>query len=56
MPKQVRRVARWLASQDRAVANAREASTALARQRVETEEVRMFLEGLAERGRQAHTA
>jgi hypothetical protein len=40
---------RQLISQDRAIANAREAATLLAQRRVERAEVDLFLEALAER-------
>ena len=40
---------RRLISQDRAIANAREAATLLARRRVERVEVDLYLEGLVER-------
>ncbi len=39
-----------------ALANARAASTELARRRVEREEVTLFLAGLPERGRRRHPA
>jgi hypothetical protein len=45
------RLVRMLVSQDRAVANARSASTALSRQRLEREEVELFLERHARRHR-----
>ncbi len=44
----IRSLVEWLMRPDRAVANAREAATALSRCRVEREEVRLYLE---ERGR-----
>lgn len=47
---------RWLWNQDRAVDNARAASTALARRRVEREEVELFLEEHAARRRKSRTA
>jgi hypothetical protein len=40
----IRRLFEWLMRPDRAVANAREAATALSRCRVEREEVRLYLE------------
>ena len=46
---------RPLLSQDRAVDNARQASTVLARAAVEREEVLMYLDAL-ERRREAHSA
>ena len=50
---------RWLgplASQERAVANAREASTALTARAVEREDVRLFLEALGVRQGRANSA
>jgi hypothetical protein len=41
-------IVRWLLSQEKAIANAREASTLLCRQRVEREEVALFLQEHAE--------
>ena len=40
----IRKLVEWLLRPDRAVANAREAATALSRSRVEREEVRIYLE------------
>lgn len=40
----IRRLVDWLLRPDRALANAREAATALSRNRVESEEVRLYLE------------
>jgi hypothetical protein len=52
----VPRALRMLLSQDRARANAREASTALSRLAAEREDARLFLEALAVRSRRAHSA
>ena len=52
----MRDIIRRLVSQDRALANAREASTLLSRRRVEREEVALFLQELAERGNDSRTA
>jgi hypothetical protein len=54
--RRIRGLLRPVLSQDRALANAREASTLLARQSVEREEVRLFLEALAVQGREAYSA
>lgn len=40
----IRRLVEWLMRPDRAIANARQAATALSRSRVEREEVRLYLE------------
>jgi hypothetical protein len=49
-------VAALLGTSDQAVANARSASTDLARRRVEREEVELFLAGLPERRARRDTA
>ena len=47
---------RPLLSQEQALRNAREASTALARQAVEREDARLYVEALPERAREADSA
>jgi hypothetical protein len=56
MRESIRRVLWPLLSQEHAVTNAREASTPLARRRIEAEDVRLFLESLEHRRRSAHSA